>query len=605
MIPSSLSPPLGSRPSFVLLFAVAAVSNIDALLSPLLPPMRPSSRTTASLANTNLIVSNNPVNGMICNGISRRVRCNHEGGGITSSATPTRVGLPLSATSSSSEEDDQHNTPKSKAKAKTKRKSKVKSGTTAKTKTQSKRTAKPKASSKRKAPTAENSNTDAGVPGVTFSGTVSGQSAPDLSPPDVAVTKSQTESNSAPSLVAKVNTNSDGIFMGPQVSTPDMLDFDITGGRPGSIIESEEELERRKEIMDALELNDPKKTGRIKYPKWLKSDYGFLEEELLAVYDNDDPDAIDAATIGRYDITDLRTKFDHEWDPTTELDPNLIETQIKTDIFPTGKYLEETEKDEDGVEVGYDPIFGHSNPIDERTKVGTIDSYMVDVNTRDENMLTPEFHPDDPEITFNEDVVQYRRSMDIIETYQDEFLPPSLPVPRNVAKWYGYPEPQMFEKKNYTNNRFTPLDKLTNFDDLGPHRARKRAVELARSNNAEWMADGVSQAWHQKQRQPYEVQETLVGTLRKGDCDPDIVEMIKPALQILGLSAELLSIEGEDGTVFRFHYHGLMKNKFGMSCWTETLIRDCGVDVTGVVFETGFRARDPAYDGGFPFHGWE
>jgi len=48
-----------------------------------------------------------------------------------------------------------------------------------------------------------------------------------------------------------------------------------------------------------------------------------------------------------------------------------------------------------------------------------------------------------------------------------------------------------------------------------------------------------------------------------------------------------------------------MKNKYGMSCWTETLIRDCGVNVTGVVFETGFRARDPAYDGGFAYHGWE
>ena len=42
----------------------------------------------------------------------------------------------------------------------------------------------------------------------------------------------------------------------------------------------------------------------------------------------------------------------------------------------------------------------------------------------------------------------------------------------------------------------------------------------------------------------------------------------------------------------------------GMACWTETLIRECGVEVTGVVFETGFRSRDPAYDGGDPYFGF-
>ena len=96
---------------------------------------------------------------------------------------------------------------------------------------------------------------------------------------------------------------------------------------------------------------------------------------------------------------------------------------------------------------------------------------------------------------------------------------------------------------------------------------------------------------------------TLVGSLRPGECDPDIVELIQPALQVLGSCAILLSIE--QGTVFRFHYHGLMKNKHGMAAWTETLIRDCGVEVTGVVFETGFRKRDPAYDGGDPYCGWD
>ncbi|MGK3747364.1 MAG: hypothetical protein ACI90V_014228 [Bacillariaceae sp.] len=415
----------------------------------------------------------------------------------------------------------------------------------------------------------------------------------------------RSEATTASDVITSDLSSNGDIYYGPQVTVPNIEKFDMTGGRPGSIIESEAELERKEEIMEEMKIDDAEKTGRKKYPKWLSTDYGFLEQDEEEEYDNDDPDALDATTLGRYDITDLKTKFDYEWDPETDLDPNRIDTQAKDEIIPSGKYILETEKDEEGIEVGYNPMFGPSNPIDERTRIGTVDSYMIDVNTRDETMLTPEFFPEDPEVAFNEDIVQYRKSMDIIETYQDDFLPESMPVPRNVAKWYGYPEPVKFESKNYTNNRFTKTEDLTNFDELTPFRARQKAIELARSNNAEWMADGVSQGWHQKQRRPYDQQETLVGTLRKAECDPDTVETIRPALQVLGSCAELLSIEGEHGTVFRFHYHGLIKNKFGMSCWTETLIRDCGVDVTGVIFETGFRARDPAYDGGFPYHGWE
>jgi hypothetical protein len=175
-------------------------------------------------------------------------------------------------------------------------------------------------------------------------------------------------------------------------------------------------------------------------------------------------------------------------------------------------------------------------------------------------------------------------------------------VPRHVAKWYGYDEKLRFPAKNYTNNRFTKEGDLTNFDELTPFRARQKAVELARAKNAEWLPDGFSQEYHIRQRQPYEDVGTLVGTTRKGQIDEDIVELIQPALNVLGSCAELLSIE--QGTVFRFHYYGLMKNKYGMACWTETLIRDCGVEVTGVVFETGFRRRDPAYDGGDPYYGF-
>merc|ERR1711935_917726 len=147
---------------------------------------------------------------------------------------------------------------------------------------------------------------------------------------------------------------------------------------------------------------------------------------------------------------------------------------MRDDILPTAKFVLETEKDEEGIEVGFDSLFGVSNPIDERTKIGTLDCYMVDFNTRDEEMLTPEFFPDDPEKAYNEDIVQYRKSMDIIETYQDEFLPKDMPVPRNVAKWYGYPEPLSLPPKNYTNNRFTKPEDMTNFDEMIPFRARQR-----------------------------------------------------------------------------------------------------------------------------------
>jgi hypothetical protein len=416
----------------------------------------------------------------------------------------------------------------------------------------------------------------------------------------VATTTSSSDSNNEPGKVQiqmkPVDDNIyGGVWYGPKPRDPDILDFDLTGGRPGAIIESEEELEFKQEIFDDM--------ASRKYPKWVK-DYGFLEEDENVQYDTDDPDAVDAATLGQYDITDLRTKFEWEWDPKTDRDPNLLENQKYDEVNRIIKYLPETEKDEDGIEVGYDPLYGPSNPIDERAILGIRESYVVDEATRDEEMLTPQFHPGDPEISYNEDIIKYRQSLDIIETYQDEFLPENMPVPRHSAKWYGYPELLKYPAKNYTNNRYTKVEDLTNFDEMTPFRARQRAVELARATNAEWMPDGVSQAWHTEQRRPYEEVGTIVGTLRKGECDPDLVEAIQPALKVLGSCADLLSIEN-DGTVFRFHYHGLIKNRYGMSCWTETLIRDCGVEVTGVIFETGFRARDPAYDGGDPYYGWE
>lgn len=398
----------------------------------------------------------------------------------------------------------------------------------------------------------------------------------------------QIQNDKAAAILA--STSPEGLYYGPRLREPDVVEFDVTGGRPGAIIESEADLERKAIMFDELA------TGKRKYDEPWFDDYGYQEQEIGIKYNTDDPDAIVAETIGRYDVTDLKTKFDWEWNPETDPDPNAIPTN-------EGRYLTETEKDEEGIEVGWDPAYGPSNPIDERAKVGFAESYMIDIKTRDEKLLTPQFHPGDLEIAFNEEIVQYRKSLDIIETYTDEFLPPEIRVPKTVAKWIGYPE-MRYPPKNFTNNRFTPPDKMTNFDELTPFRARQKAVELARAKNAEWLPVGASHSWHEDQRRPYEKCGTLVGTLRPGKIDEEIKELIEPALLILGSCAILLSMEGEDNTVFRFHYHGLMKNKVGMEAWTETLIRDCGANVTGVVFETGFRARDPWYDGGDPYHGW-
>jgi hypothetical protein len=367
---------------------------------------------------------------------------------------------------------------------------------------------------------------------------------------------------------------------------------DLTGGRPGAIVETEEQLATKERIFQEIE------SGERLYPEWF-SDYGQLVQDEEAEYDIDDPEAIDAATLGAWTVQDLKSQFDFEWDPNSGApDPNMVELNREGT-----RHLQSNPVDEDGVEHGYDPIFGPSNPIDTRTMLGDVDSYMIDERTKDESMLTPEFLPGDPEIEFNEDVKRFRKSLDILDTYVDAFLPEDLPVPQHKAKWHGYPEPVYLEPNNFTNNRFT--ENFTDFDVMTPGEARIRAVEMARAQNAEWLPASKSLEYHTEQRAPYEAAGTLVGTLRKGPCDPELVALIQPALRVLGSCVELLSITGQDvgATVYRFHYHGLMKNKHGMGSWTEEMLKDCGAPVTGVIFETGFRRRDAPYDGGDPWYG--
>lgn len=170
-----------------------------------------------------------------------------------------------------------------------------------------------------------------------------------------------------------------------------------------------------------------------------------------------------------------------------------------------------------------------------------------------------------------------------------------------MAKWHGYPEQLSFPKKDYMNNRFTKEEDRTDFDALGPARARKVAVQMARAKNNEWLPAGTSAAHHASKTAIYKELGIITGSTLHGDIDEEIAGKIRPALDTLGDVVELLSIEVE--TVFRFKYHGLIKNKRGMEAWAGVLIRNCDVDCTGVVFETGTRKRDPYYDGGDHWHG--
>jgi hypothetical protein len=373
------------------------------------------------------------------------------------------------------------------------------------------------------------------------------------------------------------------LHMAVKAIRPELDLGDLSGGRPGAILESEAELERKAEMFREIERD------RSLYPEWM-SDYGELLSDVEAVFDSEEGE--DSSKLGEWDISYLKSKFDYELDPAKgDDDPNAL--------LPNKRYLKQIPQDDDGVDIGYNPILGPSYPMDERTIVGTIDSYMVDEESRDERMLTPLFQPGDLEIQQNEDIRAFRKSLDIIEKYTDPFFP-EYEVPRHMQPWYGYPERLAYPEKNYTNNRFTKEAEISPFDDYHPHKARKLAVQYARAKNSEWLRPETSLAYHTKERAPYERYETLVGTTKPGACNAAQVAAIGPALKILGSIVDLLSI---DGNIYRFHYHGLIKNKFGMSCWAQTLLEDCGVTVDSVIFETGFRKRDPWHDGGSPWYG--
>jgi hypothetical protein len=126
---------------------------------------------------------------------------------------------------------------------------------------------------------------------------------------------------------------------------------------------------------------------------------------------------------------------------------------------------------------------------------------------------------------------------------------------------------------------------------LTPTEAIAKARYLAKQKNNEWMTETMHETYIKSQQEEQVKRGILTGTLKPGVCDPGIVEQIQPCLKVLGSITKLLSIDAEN-MIFRFHYYGLIRNKFGMECWTTKMIKDCGVTCSNVIFETGNRVRD-------------
>lgn len=347
--------------------------------------------------------------------------------------------------------------------------------------------------------------------------------------------------------------------------------------------ESTTDKEKSKNILS--EIDD----GSRDLPDWFFEEY--QEERFDDIEEDDDPNAIDPETLGKWDDSDLEGRLEYEFDPAKgDVDPNILN--------PKFEHVKSVPVDEEGVELMYDPVFGRANPIDERTIINPQDSYIIDDETRDDAIVTPTFLEGDIEIGYNADITAFRKSLQIVETFVDPYL--NMEVPRHKAKWYGYPEQEGYPDKPDIENRFTKPEDKTDFESMTPYKARKKAIELARAKNNEWLPKGKSVQFHNSKTEIYKEKGLLVGSLMKGEIDPETKGKIGSVLDILGSCAELIEI---NDTVFRFHYHGLIKNKRGMVAWTQTLIEDCGVECTGVVFETGWRKRDPYYDGGDKWFG--
>jgi len=252
------------------------------------------------------------------------------------------------------------------------------------------------------------------------------------------------------------------------------------------------------------------------------------------------------------------------------------------------EYFNETMVDDDGVEIGWDPVFGPSNPIDSRAILSKIDSYMVADHTRDDSMLIAMTPLDEEE--FNDEISRIQRERRKLETYRDPYL--NVDVPRYAKPWYGEwnMDENPYSEKDWMNNRFTKLEDKSDVKNMTAYNARKHAVFLARSNNNEWLPEGYAQNRLSQTTQLFQERNILAGSLKRGDVDPTLLTELEPVLKKIGGVVEILSIE--DG-VYRFHYRGPMKHRKGIQNWTDMMMKDLGIRFTGVFFETGVRKVDP------------
>jgi hypothetical protein len=271
-----------------------------------------------------------------------------------------------------------------------------------------------------------------------------------------------------------------------------------------------------------------------------------------------------------------------------------LRMQQEDEWYGKYQYYDQTVVDDDGVEVGWDPIFGPSNPIDSRAILTKIDSYMVDVHTRDDSMLIPMAPRDEQAFNdiINQNHITNSQHNQKLETYKDAFL--NVDVPRHAKPWYGAMDmdENPYPERDWMNNRFTAPEDKSDISHMGPYEARKHAVQLARSKNNEWLPDGYSQHRKTEQVKIFAEQKVLAGSLFKGPIDADrLADLNHTIMRKVGGVVDVLSISAEG--VYRFHYKGPMKHRKGMTNWVEMMLLEQGTSVGGVRFETGHRKIDP------------
>ena len=257
---------------------------------------------------------------------------------------------------------------------------------------------------------------------------------------------------------------------------------------PTMIMEHQAQQEQEQPFApSAADLVPSKEESKATSPPSFEIDYQSANDLIL--------EETEGATLTSQDEDELYSLLYSDISGQPDVDYDELERQrreAEEQTYAHYEYYNQTLVDEDGVELMWDPIFGPSNPIDERAIVTPLESYMVAEHTRDETMLTPLFSDDDPEKQFNDQVKQIRLDMKKLETYVDPHL--QLEVPRNVKPWYGtVGEESPYEPKEWSNNRFTKAEDKTDFGKLDPYRARKLAVQMARQHNNEWLPEGVSE----------------------------------------------------------------------------------------------------------------